>query len=92
MAEVHNTDDVRCLWKRHDGVQCIREPHRSGPHEIQNDDYVAAWNALRVSLQERYTMAREVLEENELGHVAALVPIEEVLSWMDVLEGRTDES
>jgi hypothetical protein len=50
----------------------------------------AAWNALRVRLRERFTLAREVLEENELGHVAALVPIEEVLIWMDELEGRTD--
>lgn len=30
-------------------------------------------------------MAREVLDAEGLGHVAALVPIEEVLTWMDEL-------
>jgi len=53
----------------------------------QHADYEAAWATLRVRLQNRFTMAREVLTEEGLGDVAALIPIEEVLIWMKELEG-----
>lgn len=44
------------------------------------------WSDLRRRFQERLTMAREVLDAEGLAHVAALVPIEEVLIWMDEIE------
>lgn len=37
-------------------------------------------------LRARYAMAREVLDAEGLGHVAALIPIEEVIGWIE--EGR----
>lgn len=51
-------------------------------------DYERAWNRLRVRLVERFQMASEVLKEEGLDHVARLVPIEEVLVWMDEEEER----
>jgi hypothetical protein len=53
-------------------------------------DYGRAWNDLRKRLQDRYVMAREVLEAEGMGDVAALIPIEEVLIWMAEEEDRTD--
>ena len=47
----------------------------------QHADYGRAWNALRVRLQE---------EQESMGHMAALIPIEEVLIWMAEEEDRTD--
>lgn len=46
-------------------------------------DYGRAWSRLRMLLQERFILAREVLEQESMGHMAALIPIEEVLAWMD---------
>lgn len=44
------------------------------------------WRALRDRLNERLTMARQVLDEAGHGSVAVLVPVEEVLIWMDEIE------
>lgn len=45
---------------------------------------------VRQRLQERFTMAREVLDEQGMDSVAALVPIEEVLIWIDEATGADD--
>ena len=50
------------------------------------------WSDLRRRLQERLTMAREVLDAEGLDHVAALVPIEEVLIWMDEIDKAVSEA
>lgn len=41
--------------------------------------------ALRQKLTERFEMARKVLDEAGYDEVAVLVPVEEVLIWMDEL-------
>ena len=46
----------------------------------------APWMALRERLHDRLEMARSVLDEQGYEDVAALVPIEEVLIWMDEIE------
>lgn len=58
------------------------------PAEVRGTDFERAWNVLRVRLVQRFQMAREVLKAEGLGHVAALVPIEEVLVWMDEEEAH----
>ncbi len=62
----------------------------SVPDPAQVAEYVARWDALRVRLLQRYKMSREVLEASGEGQYAALIPIEEVLIWMDEIEGRID--
>lgn len=49
-------------------------------------DYGRCWTLLKDRLDARFLMAREVLEEQGMGDVAALIPIEEVLIWMKELE------
>jgi hypothetical protein len=45
-----------------------------------------AWDDLRMKLQERMIMSRNVLDEAGHEGVPCLVPIEEVLGWMAELE------
>jgi hypothetical protein len=47
--------------------------------------HVARWAALRARLDERLAMARPVLDEAGHHGVAVLVPVEEMLIWMDEL-------
>lgn len=55
---------------------------------IATDD---RWTELRRLLEERFTMARGVLDANGHDASAVLVPIEEVLIWMRDLE-ETDRA
>jgi hypothetical protein len=48
-------------------------------------DCQQAWLEMRTRLNDRLVMAREVLDENGMNDVAVLVPVEEVLIWMDEL-------
>lgn len=47
------------------------------------------WEQLRSRLQERFEMAREVLDANGHESVAVLVPVEEVLIWMGEIEEQS---
>lgn len=47
---------------------------------------ITPWGQLRTRLQDRFDMAREVLDEAGHEGVAVLVPVEEVLIWMDEIE------
>ena len=44
------------------------------------------WLAMRVRLRDRFQMAREVLDAHGHNGAPVLVPIEEVLAWMDEIE------
>ena len=68
-------DDIAALLVENERLRAAC----SGPGEPE-------WLAMRVRLRDRFQMAREVLDAH--GHDASpvLVPIEEVLAWMDEIE------
>lgn len=57
----------------------------------ENARVEAALATLRQRLRGRLSMAREVLDEQGYGEVAALIPLEEVLIWMDEVLGQQTE-
>lgn len=85
------------LMSRPDGLGSMDGPElarsRAVLNAALNADYERAWNLLRVRLVERFQMASEALKREGLDYAARLVPIEEVLVWMDEEEEameRTD--